>query len=118
VQQDATVVMDIRRVNSEQAVVDVHGDLRMATVAASRKRLLQLARKAPRVLVLNLAAVQAVDTSGLAILVELLRVLQSRGGNLVLAEPHSQLRRMLQLTHLDQLFEMRDSVAQALTAEP
>jgi anti-sigma B factor antagonist len=89
----------------------------MAAVASLRKRLLQLARKNPRILVLNLATVQTIDTAGIAMLVEVFRILQTRGGRLILAGLHNQVLKMVQLTHLDKVMDMCDSVEAALTSD-
>jgi len=117
VQSNAVVLIDVRWLNTQQAVVDLHGDLRMAAVASLRKRLLQLARKNPRILVLNLATVQTIDTAGIAMLVEVFRILQTRGGRLILAGLHNQVLKMVQLTHLDKVMDMCDSVEAALTSD-
>lgn len=116
-QSNAVVLIDVRWLNTQQAVVDLHGDLRMAAVASLRKRLLQLARKNPRILVLNLATVQTIDTAGIAMLVEVFRILQTRGGRLILAGLHNQVLKMVQLTHLDKVMDMCDSVEAALTSD-
>jgi anti-anti-sigma factor len=111
------VSIEIRWVNAQQAVVDLHGDFRMAAVASSLKRLLQVARKNPRILVLNLATVQTMDTAGIAMLVEVFRIMQTRGGRLILAGLHNQVQKMVQLTHLDKVMDMCDSVEAALRSD-
>jgi anti-sigma B factor antagonist len=117
VQSNSMVSIEIRWVNAQQAVVDLHGDFRMAAVASSLKRLLQVARKNPRVLVLNLATVQTMDTAGIAMLVEVFRTMQTRGGRLILAGLHNQVLKMVQLTHLDKVMDMCDSVEAALRSD-
>ncbi len=106
--------LEIRWVNPLQVVVDLRGELCMATVAGSRKRLLQLARKSPAVLVINLAGLQAMDTAGIAVLVEVFRTLRQLGGKLILAALDGKVRQMVQLTRLDQLLTVCDSVEEAL----
>jgi anti-sigma B factor antagonist len=97
--------MDIRWPNSQEAVVTLHGEFRMATIASSRRKLLQLARKNPKVLAIDMAEVQTIDTAGIAVLVEILRALHGRGGKLRLTGLREQVRRMVGLTHLDQVLE-------------
>jgi anti-sigma B factor antagonist len=108
-------LLEIQWVNDQQAVAKLDGDFRMARAATLRKKLLQLARKNPKTLVLNLSAVQVMDTAGIAVLVELYRALEGRGGRLCLVGLHGQLRKIVQLTHLDQLLDLCSSVEAALT---
>jgi anti-sigma B factor antagonist len=75
-----------------------------------------LNRGTPR-LVLNLQAVTFVDSTGLALLVSIQRQVQAAGGWLRLANPHTQLRRVLHITSLDEYFEVHHSVDSA-TATP
>jgi len=109
--------MEIQWVNAQQAVVKLHGDFRMVAAATLRKKLLQLARRTPKTLVVNLSAVHAMDTAGIAVLVELYRVLEGRGGRLSLVGLHDQLRKIVQLTHLDRPLDLCDSVETALAKD-
>ena len=110
-------MMEVQWVNTQQVVVKLHGDFRVVVAATLRKKLLQLARKNPKTLVLNLSAVQAMDTAGIAVLVELYRMLVGRGGILSLVGLHDRLRKMVQLTHLDQLLNLCNSVEAALAKD-
>lgn len=110
-------LMEVQWVNTQQAVVKLNGDFRMTGAATLRKKLLQLAKKDPKTLVVNLSAVQAMDTAGIAVLVELYRALEGRGGRLSLVGLHDQLRKLVQLTHLDQLLDLCNSVEAALNKD-
>jgi anti-sigma B factor antagonist len=70
-------------------------------------------RRGRRRLILDAAGVTFCDSSGLSLLVELHRRTTSEGGWLRLAAPPALLRSMLRVTHLDQLFPLYDSVAEA-----
>jgi anti-sigma B factor antagonist len=105
-QSKADNMMDVRWPNSQEAVVTLNGEFRMATIASSRRKLLRLARKNPKVLTIDMAEVQTIDTAGIAVLVEILRALHGTGCKLLLTGLRDQVRRMVGLTHLDQVLEV------------
>jgi anti-sigma B factor antagonist len=106
--------LDIRWPSSQEAVVTLHGEFRMATIASSRRKLLQLARKHPKVLAIDMAEVQTIDTAGIAVLVEILRALHGTGCRLRLTGLSDQVRRMVGLTHLDQVLEVNPRAQEEL----
>jgi len=57
-----------------------------------------------------------IDSSGLGVLVSLAKKVREGGGDLVLAGLNEDLRTLFELTKLDTLFEIRDSVEEAVTA--
>lgn len=67
-------------------------------------------------LVLDLADVTFVDSTGLGLLVSLQRRTRGAGGWLRLVNPHPQLGRMLHTTNLDQRLQVYTSVESALAA--
>ena len=71
--------------------------------AAFRERLVQLLTGTPKVLV-NLSAVDYIDSCGLGILVGLLVSSVKRGGELKLVAPSKRVAEALQRTHLDKVF--------------
>ncbi len=104
----ATIAMHVQWRNKQEVVVTLQGELRMASVSTPRRRLLQLARKGPRILVIDLVEVPTIDTAGIAVLVEVLRAMHVRGGKLRLIGLLDQVRRMVELTSLDQVLEVYD----------
>ena len=57
-------------------------------------------------LVLDLHAVQLVDSSGLSVLVSALKALQPHDGRVVLLSPSKGVRSLIELTRLHQVFEI------------
>ena len=106
----AAVIKGVQWINDQEVVVTLQGVLRMASVSAPRRQLLQLARKGPTVLVIDLTEVSAIDTAGIAILVEVLRAMHACGGKLRLTGLTDQVKRMVELTSLDQVLEVYDSM--------
>lgn len=57
-------------------------------------------------LILDLHAVQFVDSSGLSVLVSTLKAVQSHNGRVVLLSPSDSVRSLIELTRLHQVFEI------------
>jgi anti-sigma B factor antagonist len=67
-----------------------------------------------RVLV-DARSVEFIDSSGLGVLVFLLKQM-GEGGKIVIAEPRPAVRRLFQMTKLDSVFELTDSLERAAIA--
>jgi anti-sigma B factor antagonist len=96
-------------------IVDVTGDIDMATSPDLRKTLLESLKKTPR-LVVNMREVKYVDSSGIASLVEVLREARNKEKRLVLFGLNAAVRDVLQLTRLARIFEIRETEEEALQA--
>jgi anti-sigma B factor antagonist len=96
-------------------ILDVSGDIDLATSPELRKALLRELRemRIPR-LVLNLKAVEYVDSSGVASLVEALKASRDTGSRLILFGLNSAVREVLQLSKLLKIFEIAETEEQAV----
>lgn len=96
-------------------IFDVSGDVDLATSPELRKALLRELREVrmPRV-VLNLKAVRYMDSSGVASLVEGLKVSRDVGSRLILYGLNTTVREVLQLSKLLRIFEVFDNEEQAV----
>lgn len=99
----------------KMTVFDITGDVDLASSPELRKALLRELReqRMPRV-ILNLKAVRYMDSSGVASLVEGLKVSRDLGARLVLYGLNGTIREVLQLSKLLKIFEIYDTEEQAL----
>jgi anti-sigma B factor antagonist len=106
--------ISIRRVDNA-TVVDVSGDIDLASSPEVRKALLHEVRdnRRPRV-VLNLSAVRYIDSSGVASLVEGLKASRDSGSRFILVGLSGTAREVLQLSRLVKVFEIYDTEVEAL----
>ena len=65
-------------------------------------------------IVLDLAAVKRVDSSGLSTLLSVLKAARAAGGDVVLLSPSAAVASVLRLTRLDQILEAYDDEGAAL----
>ena len=96
-------------------IFDISGDIDLSTSPELRKALLREVkdRRMPRVVV-NLQAVQYVDSSGVASLVEGLKASRDVGSRFVLCGLNTKVKDVLRLSRLSTIFEVVDSEEQAL----
>ncbi len=87
-------------------LVEVDGSLDRDSVLQIRKPLLKVARrKEVRELTIDLSQVSRMDTSGIAVLVEVLRVISAKGGKLRLANVSETASRMIHLAGMEKAFD-------------
>lgn len=109
-------LISIRRVD-QAAIVDVAGDIDLASSPEMRKTLLQEMRekRTPRV-ICNLSQVNYIDSSGIASFVEGLKAARDVGSRLILFGLSPIAREVLQLSRLLNVFEIYEDEKQALAA--
>lgn len=105
--------ISLQRVGDADVIV-LDGELVMASCAAARTRLTELAGAGRGGLVIDLAAVPFVDSSGLSVLVAAYKAAQNAGRSLALAGVVAEVRALLELTRLHQVFAVYDDRDAAL----
>jgi anti-sigma B factor antagonist len=94
-------------------VVEVRGDVDIATAAALAQRLADTLVTA-RAVVVDLAGVGFMDSTGLGVLVAAFHHATAAGGTLVLARPQRIVRNALRLLQVDAVVDVYDSLDDAL----
>lgn len=98
-------------------VVDVIGEVDVYTCGLLRDRLLlAVTDEARHSLVVNLADMSFIDSTGIGVLVGVWHRMQAAAGILVLAAPSRQARAVLNTTGLTKSFPVYDTEAQAVQA--
>ena len=96
-------------------IVDLEGAVTLSTSPDLRKALLDLLGKTPK-LALNLQAIRYMDSSGIATLIEVLRDSQRLKKELVLFGLSPAVQNVFRLTHVNRIFRIFDTEAEAVTA--
>jgi len=96
-------------------VAQISGEVDLNNSPELRSALLGiLSRHRPGRLVLNLAAVPYMDSSAIAVLVEMLRKL-GKGGKLILTDLQPRVRGLMEIARLDSIFIVAANEQEALT---
>jgi anti-sigma B factor antagonist len=106
-------VRDIRYIN-EAAVVKLTGEIDMSHSPGVHQSLVEVLEARPARLIIDLADVSYMDSSGVGILVDALRRVRVSGATLALVGVTPRVLSVLQITKLDQFFEMYETMDEAL----
>ena len=96
-------------------IVALAGRLVMADVPEVRQKLLTTVEQGGGKLILDLAQVGFMDSSGLSVLVSALKATRAKGGDIALLHLSPNVRSLIELTRLQQIFPIFDDEAAALT---
>src|SRR5947207_5936950 len=96
--------------SGEEPVFRLSGDLDFRSASSSRAALLQAVEQAPGGLVIDLRAVEFIDSSGLSLLYEAARQLERRGGRIRLRGLDVHHHRLLHTIGLADCFDLEPPV--------
>ena len=108
---DLVVLVDERE---GWAVVRATGDLDLTTAPRLREQVVQLVTGGQPSVVLDLDGVDFVDSTGLGVIVGLLKRTRSQGGDLRLVSTRRSLHKILELTSLDRALPLASTIAEAI----
>ena len=99
----------------EAKIVEIEGDVDLGTSQDLRRALFDALLKAPK-LALNLAAIRYIDSSGIAILIEVLRDSQRLNKVFVLFGLSTAVEEVFRLTHVIRIFRIVQTEQEAVGA--
>lgn len=100
-------------VDGPRAVVTASGELDVANAPELRSYLHGLVDQGAETLVVDLGEVGFLDSTTLGVLISVHKRLAESGGVVELVIPHARLLRIFQITGLDRVFTIHDSLAGA-----
>lgn len=103
---------------AEHTVLEIGGEIDVYTAPRLRARLVELADAGQNRIVIDLARVEFLDSTGLGVLVGAHRRLRSGEGSLGLVCPYERLLKIFRITGLDSVFAIHSSVDDAVAATP
>jgi anti-sigma B factor antagonist len=95
------------------AIVDALGDIDLESSPEFQQSLLAILDEKPKRIIVNLAQVGYMDSSGVATLVKLLSRARKTGASLALVGLTDRVRSIFEITRLDGIFEMFPSEKEA-----
>lgn len=110
-QVDIEVVME-----RDCPVINITGDIDLSCSPRVREVILEVVPSAP-LTVINMAGVNAIDSSGITSLLEGRQLARKRGAKLVLAGCGESVMRVLSLAKLDEIFDLAVSLDHALSEQ-
>jgi anti-sigma B factor antagonist len=110
--EDSSPIENVRW-QGKTAIIDCNGEIDLHKSTLFQQGLLDVLDEKPKGVVVNLAKVAYMDSSGVASLVKLLSRTRSMGAKLCLLAPTPKVMSVLQITRLDSVFDIRDSEEEA-----
>jgi anti-sigma B factor antagonist len=107
--------IDARAVDASKAVVAITGSVDLTTAPDLRNRLAEVIDDGHTCIVVDLTATDFLDSTGLGALVSALKRLRMKDGEIRIVCSSGQVRKVFQITSLDRVFPMHDSVDDALS---
>lgn len=95
-------------------VVAVRGEVDVATVPRLREQLIELVSRGENHLVLDLDAVDFLDSTGLGVLIGALKRVRTADGDLSLVCTHARILKVLEITGLTRVFTVHSTVEAAV----
>jgi anti-sigma B factor antagonist len=105
-----------KNVTPTVSVVSLTGALNARSAEEAKQTFRTLVDQGVARVIVDLKEVPFIDSSGLAALVSGLKTLGGEASNLKLAAPQSQARLLFELTMFDRVFEIHDSVDDAMNS--
>jgi anti-sigma B factor antagonist len=96
------------------AVFDVRGDLDVYSAPLLRHEIREHLDRGENRLVVNLEDVDFLDSTGVSVMINGLKVARDQDGMLAVAHPGARVRRMLNLTNLDKVLPVYPTVEEAV----
>jgi anti-anti-sigma factor len=113
---DASLRLTSRADRGGYVIVELGGELGIASAPALREQLISLLRTASH-LIIDLSAVEQADASGLAVMVGSGRRARLLGGSVRLAAPSPEVARVLSATGMNQHLDIFPTVRAAITGQ-
>lgn len=95
-------------------VIGARGEVTVFTSPALRQELRKAVAEKPGRLVIDLSETSYIDSSGVATLVEGLKLMQPHRGRLVLAGMNERVRGVFEIARLNSVFRLAETVEEAL----
>lgn len=105
--------MDTHTLAKNLPVIELEGEVDVYTAPQLKQATITLLEGGARELVVDLTRVEYLDSTALGVLIGGLKRMREQEGNLVLVCPSPRIRRVFEITGLDKIFDIYDSVAQA-----
>jgi anti-sigma B factor antagonist len=106
--------LDEERSDAGVHVVNVSGEIHVSTAPSFREQLNAVIESGGTMLVLDLSGVEFIDSTGLSVLLNGLRLVNQRHGRMALVCANPTVMRLFQITSLDATFDIFEDRAAAL----
>jgi len=98
--------INTRSLNNQASIIDLEGEVDVYTAPQLKQQIINLLDGGVKHVVVNLEAVDYLDSTALGVLIGGLKRLRERDGGLDLICPNPRIRRIFEITGLDKIFDI------------
>jgi anti-anti-sigma factor len=106
-----------RPLRTDAAIIEVRGSVDLSSADILERAAAEQATRGRSEILLDLSGVPLCDSTGLTALIRIHRLAATHGGRLLLVAPQPQVRGLLETTNLTRIFDIRDTMADAVAAD-
>ena len=114
--KDADLIEMKTRIVEDVTIVSPVGEIDLSRAPSLRVQLTAVQAKKPKRLIIELAGVPYMDSSGVATLVEAMQNARRTGGKLILSAMQDRVRSIFEIARLDMVFTIVNTTDEGLTA--
>jgi anti-sigma B factor antagonist len=106
-----------RSPNQETRILSIEGEIDVYTSVQLKEHVLSAISEGVRKVVLNLSQVEYLDSTGLGVMISVLKHLRENQGNLIIVSPTTRTTRVFEITGLHKIFTIYDTEEVAAAEE-
>lgn len=108
--------MDMRTLERELPLIELEGEVDVYTAPQLKQQMINLLESGAKEMIVDLTKVDYLDSTALGVLIGGLKRMREMDGNMVLVCPSPRIRRVFEITGLDKIFDIYNSVEDAQEA--
>jgi anti-sigma B factor antagonist len=105
--------IDTEKLDGGVPVIKLEGEVDVYTAPQLKQQMITLLEAGTKQIVVDLTNVEYFDSTALGVLIGGLKRMRERDGNLSLVCPNARIRRVFEITGLDKIFDIYNSVDEA-----
>jgi anti-sigma B factor antagonist len=98
--------INTRHVDGKAAMIDLEGEVDVYTAPQLKQQIINMLDSGMFHVIVNLSAVEYIDSTALGVLIGGLKRLRERNGTLDLVCPNPRIKRIFEITGLDKIFDI------------
>lgn len=106
--------LNTRTINDQTSLIDLEGEVDVYTAPQLKQQIITLLDSGIKHVIVNLSAVDYLDSTALGVLIGGLKRLRERNGTLDLICPNQRIKRIFEITGLDKIFDIFATEEEAL----
>lgn len=111
------LTMHSRTPNETTCILAIEGEVDVYTSPQLKQDIIQYAEQGVKHLIINLAQVEYLDSTGLGVLIGGLKRMRENNGNMALVGPGMRISRIFEITGLDKIFDIYATEEEASAKE-